>query len=141
MICGFAVKWKSWGPRAANCICPAPIKYTNFKNTTTASNNNSTNNQHINNQYTNNYDNYDDDDESDLEYGFPNESDIKKINENSKLEVFRETRMKQCSVCYTNIKFGDIVRKLNCDHIFHQECVDKWLEEKLSCPLCRYKFT
>jgi len=106
--------------------------------------NNSTNNQHINNQYTNNYDNYenyDDDDESDIEYGFPNESDIKKINENSKLEVFRETRMKQCSVCYTNIKFGDIVRKLNCGHIFHQECVDKWLEEKLSCPLCRYKFT
>ena len=102
---------------------------------------NQTNNQYINNNYTNNYDNYDDDDESDIEYGFPSDSDIKKINDNSKLEVFRETRMKQCSVCYTNIKFGDIVRKLNCDHIFHQECVDKWLEEKLSCPLCRFKFT
>jgi len=103
-------------------------------------NNQYTNNQYTNNQHPNNYDN-DDDEDSDIEYGFPNESDIKKINDNSILEVFRETQMKQCSVCYTNIKFGDIVRKLKCNHIFHQECVDKWLEEKLSCPLCRYKFT
>ena len=114
------------------------VSYNNqlFDNTTLTNSNNINNNT---TNYVNNIE-FDDDEDSDIEYGFPNESDIKKINDNSKLEVFRETRMKQCSVCYTNIKFGDIVRKINCNHIFHQECVDKWLEEKLSCPLCRFKF-
>jgi hypothetical protein len=27
--------------------------------------------------------------------------------------------------------------KTECGHIFHGGCIDKWLEEKTTCPVCR----
>jgi E3 ubiquitin-protein ligase RHA2 len=33
---------------------------------------------------------------------------------------------------------GERVRKLRCNHTFHKECLDKWLQLYLAtCPLCR----
>ncbi|CAJ0958350.1 unnamed protein product, partial [Mesorhabditis belari] len=40
----------------------------------------------------------------------------------------------QCSICYSDLKTP---LKLVCAHIFCEECVDTWLEEKHTCPLCR----
>ena len=42
-----------------------------------------------------------------------------------------------CVVCqdYTTCK-KDVVRKLNCNHIFHANCIDKWFCENIKCPLC-----
>ena len=32
---------------------------------------------------------------------------------------------------------NSIVRKINnCEHIFHQQCLDKWLESNGTCPIC-----
>lgn len=50
-----------------------------------------------------------------------------------------------CAVCLNQIKMEDEVRELmNCDHIFHRECIDRWLDHDLdnnnhnpTCPLCR----
>ena len=28
-------------------------------------------------------------------------------------------------------------RKLNCDHFFHKECIDRWLNQSVRCPNCR----
>lgn len=44
-----------------------------------------------------------------------------------------------CSVCLTGIQQGDLVRKLNCGHFFHRECIDGWLKLKGICPLDRKK--
>ncbi|GLJ55439.1 hypothetical protein SUGI_1190390 [Cryptomeria japonica] len=44
-----------------------------------------------------------------------------------------------CAVCLSSIhKDEKIWRLINCRHIFHRECLDKWIENyQNTCPLCR----
>lgn len=44
----------------------------------------------------------------------------------------------ECSVCKCNIEVNEQVVCLPCAHIYHVECIKKWLtEEKGSCPVCK----
>lgn len=44
----------------------------------------------------------------------------------------------KCSICQFEFAKEDKVRNLECNHIFHQDCVDKWLlEYNYKCPMCR----
>ena len=40
-----------------------------------------------------------------------------------------------CSICHLDL--NDLQRTLNCNHIFHTECINRWLERRNTCPLCR----
>lgn len=43
-----------------------------------------------------------------------------------------------CSICLADFEEGDVLRLLpDCGHIFHQKCVDTWLQLKPTCPNCR----
>lgn len=33
----------------------------------------------------------------------------------------------QCSICYENYKINEEVKKLICDHMFHDVCITPWL--------------
>lgn len=49
-----------------------------------------------------------------------------------------ESTSHECSICLSSIEDGELVRLLpNCQHLFHQECVDVWLSTNASCPVCR----
>ncbi|KAL3507332.1 hypothetical protein ACH5RR_032714 [Cinchona calisaya] len=41
-------------------------------------------------------------------------------------------------ICQDEIKAEEDVRAMYCNHSFHCECIYKWLNEKMVCPLCRY---
>ncbi|XP_027165976.1 E3 ubiquitin-protein ligase RNF181-like [Coffea eugenioides] len=43
-----------------------------------------------------------------------------------------------CGICQDEMKSEDDVRALGCKHSFHCECIFKWLNKKMVCPLCRY---
>ncbi|KAI4368014.1 hypothetical protein MLD38_016627 [Melastoma candidum] len=44
-----------------------------------------------------------------------------------------------CAVCLGTIEWGDVIREpSNCDHVFHRDCLDRWIgEHRVTCPLCR----
>ncbi|XP_050208573.1 E3 ubiquitin-protein ligase ATL42-like [Mercurialis annua] len=47
----------------------------------------------------------------------------------------------ECAVCLSKFEDIEILRLLpKCKHAFHVNCIDQWLENHSSCPLCRYKF-
>ncbi|GLJ55465.1 hypothetical protein SUGI_1190920 [Cryptomeria japonica] len=45
----------------------------------------------------------------------------------------------ECAVCLSSFEEDDEIRELcNCCHIFHKNCLDKWLDhDQNTCPLCR----
>jgi len=44
----------------------------------------------------------------------------------------------ECRVCLCELEEGEKVRKLQCHHMFHRDCLDKWLLQYwATCPLCR----
>lgn len=42
----------------------------------------------------------------------------------------------QCSVCMRLFN-NKSVRVLTCEHVFHAECIDEWIQRSETCPLCR----
>ncbi|XP_055374402.1 E3 ubiquitin-protein ligase Iruka isoform X2 [Condylostylus longicornis] len=66
-----------------------------------------------------------------------------KIDEIPKVEVTKEqVNIKlQCSVCWEDFKLEEIVRKLPCLHLYHENCIVPWLELHGTCPICRKSLT
>ncbi|KAJ8773430.1 hypothetical protein K2173_004260 [Erythroxylum novogranatense] len=42
-----------------------------------------------------------------------------------------------CCICLNKYVEDDDLRELPCSHVFHVDCVDKWLKINASCPLCK----
>ncbi|CAH8366454.1 unnamed protein product [Eruca vesicaria subsp. sativa] len=60
------------------------------------------------------------------------------------LPLFRFSALKgskqglDCSVCLSKFESVEILRLLpKCRHAFHIGCIDQWLEEHATCPMCR----
>ncbi|KAI3980506.1 hypothetical protein MKX01_008923 [Papaver californicum] len=43
-----------------------------------------------------------------------------------------------CSVCLEQVSEGEIIRNLPCLHQFHANCIDPWLRQQGTCPLCKF---
>ncbi|KAK8738174.1 hypothetical protein OTU49_004084, partial [Cherax quadricarinatus] len=43
----------------------------------------------------------------------------------------------QCSVCMEDFTIDESVRRLYCEHCFHNDCIIPWLELHGTCPICR----
>ncbi|KAI4352607.1 hypothetical protein L6164_006843 [Bauhinia variegata] len=53
-------------------------------------------------------------------------------------EFFSGTENSQCTVCLSEYHDEDILRILpNCGHSFHVTCIDIWLHQHSTCPVCR----
>ncbi|KAK7309970.1 hypothetical protein RJT34_07135 [Clitoria ternatea] len=43
-----------------------------------------------------------------------------------------------CAVCLCKIEDEEEIRVLRCEHVFHRNCLDRWVSFKVAtCPLCR----
>ena len=100
----------------------------------------------------NNYDNDLDDEDDDMEGGEEDEEDIflKKRNQFIlELDEFQFKHLKKysalkedkCAICLLKYKGADIIKEFPCKHIFHKNCIFKWLKKSNVCPLCKYDIT
>lgn len=42
-----------------------------------------------------------------------------------------------CSICRDPLELDETAKKIVCAHVFHQACIDQWLMNANTCPLCR----
>ncbi|NXC31416.1 RNF43 ligase, partial [Campylorhamphus procurvoides] len=43
-----------------------------------------------------------------------------------------------CAICLEEFSEGQELRIISCTHEFHRECVDPWLQQHHTCPLCMF---
>jgi hypothetical protein len=90
----------------------------------------------------NNNNNFQENNENNLSASENN--DIEKIIETlptSKLKKKKENYSIQCIICMDDFKEGEEVSTLPCFHVFHRECIKKWLVNTHTCPICKFKVT
>ena len=46
-----------------------------------------------------------------------------------------------CSVCLEDVLAGSEATKLPCSHLYHGDCIVKWLQNSKYCPLCRFEMS
>ena len=108
----------------------------------------------------NNEFNYEDNEDSD-EYYFEeaedndeneeNEEDVEIFNRKKKkymmeLDEFQYKHLKKysalkedkCPICLQKYKSADIIKEFPCKHIFHKNCIFKWLKQSNVCPICKH---
>ena len=63
---------------------------------------------------------------------------ISKIITYNDLDSDTKTKFNTCYICLDDFKEENIIRQINCNHIFHKTCIDPWLlNESYKCPVCR----
>lgn len=49
----------------------------------------------------------------------------------------------QCPICLVKFSEGSVAKAVKlprCAHVFHSECMERWLKHTNSCPMCRQEF-
>lgn len=45
----------------------------------------------------------------------------------------------ECAICKDAFEIQQKAVKLPCNHLYHNECIEKWLEMHSTCPVCRFQ--
>ena len=43
----------------------------------------------------------------------------------------------ECTVCYETFKNEETAKQLECNHLFHSNCILQWFTRRINCPKCR----
>jgi hypothetical protein len=68
---------------------------------------------------------------------------LKNLIKNSKINISKYNFF--CSICHQDSNehsenIYSILRELNCKHSFHITCIETWLSDNNTCPICRQIF-
>ena len=116
---------------------------------------NSLNDLHINinnnnNNYNNNNNNNNNDIDDALLDDLLNDEYIKNLSKDDYKEILRyiptstvkevkkNSENNKCIICLSEFQVGEKESTLPCLHIFHSNCIEKWITEKRWCPICKY---
>lgn len=52
--------------------------------------------------------------------------------------IIKKENICQCSICLEDFNVDETAVSLNCNHVYHKECIKEWLTKQSSkCPTCR----
>ena len=57
------------------------------------------------------------------------------------IKKYTKIKEKKCPICLLKYKGSDIIKEFPCNHIYHKNCILKWLKKSNICPLCKYDIT
>lgn len=43
----------------------------------------------------------------------------------------------ECSICLDVVENNELIKLINCNHVFHKYCINEWKKINNTCPLCR----
>lgn len=78
--------------------------------------------------------------------GSTNDNDIKIMlpdNTYNYLQI-KDIKEQICSICLDNFEISDKIYCLVCNHVFHKQCIEGWINYKkqnILCPLCKKEIT
>lgn len=64
-----------------------------------------------------------------------NESKIKKIDTN-KYSKKKYKEQDECPICKEMYQEDEVIKELYCGHIYHTQCIERWLQQEKKCPCC-----
>ena len=53
-------------------------------------------------------------------------------------EIKKSSNNNKCVICLSDFQVGEQESTLPCLHIFHSNCIEKWIIENKTCPICKY---
>ena len=60
------------------------------------------------------------------------------IREEKKYSYFKYiNKNEECPICYDKMKNKELIVKIQCSHLYHQKCINKWIMKRNNCPMCR----
>ena len=68
------------------------------------------------------------------------EIEIKLIEDLCSYTVVDASSHGECGICLNKIIKNDIISKIQCEHVFHYDCLIGWYKIKPFCPFCRKPF-
>lgn len=74
--------------------------------------------------------------DSECDYGSRKSKD-KHSNGQVRAQSIDESTGEECPICTEDILLRDLAKLDPCNHEFHQECINQWLEDHSTCPNCR----
>jgi len=74
----------------------------------------------------------------DLDYPWFSELVVAHLPDKKLADLDRED-CPTCAICYVPWSESEPVKKLDCAHFFHSQCLVPWFQRNSSCPLCRKK--
>jgi hypothetical protein len=54
-----------------------------------------------------------------------------------KFKLSVELLLDECPICLDNYQINRVVMNLDCNHVFHHDCIKLWLQGNNTCPQCR----
>ena len=57
------------------------------------------------------------------------------------IKKYSKNKEKKCSICLVKYQKPDILKEFPCNHIYHKNCILKWIKNSNKCPLCKYDIT
>jgi hypothetical protein len=53
------------------------------------------------------------------------------------IEYNKDCKYNSCTICIEDFKEEYYIVKLDCGHLFHEECISEWGLYKQECPVCK----